>query len=100
MTNKKAPPTWSSQPHPHNEVSGQKKRQAFLIAENEIDDFSFWDDCGRDVKKNPAPAQSHGNLGGSSGGGSGVTKRRGDREEVRVGLNPTTTRFLDWCSTN
>ena len=87
MTNKKAPPpSWGSQPHPHNDASpssSQKSKPTFLIAENEIDEFSFWDDCGRDAKKNPAPGRSHGNPGGTSGGGGGVQKRKGDREEVR-----------------
>ena len=82
---KKAPPTsWGSQPHPHNEVPLSSNQKPFNIAENEIDDFSFWDDCGREAKKNPAPGHSHGNSGGASGGGAGVPKRKGDREEVRV----------------
>ena len=54
------------------------------LAENEIDEFSFWDDCGREAKRNPAPGRSHGNStgGGHSGGGGGVPKRKGDKEEV------------------
>ena len=53
------------------------------MPDNEIDDFTFWDACGREAKKNPAPGRSHGNPSGASGGGDGVQRRKGDKEEVR-----------------
>ena len=86
-TKQAPPPSWGGQPHPQNEVSppttNQTTKPPFVMPDNEIDDFTFWDTCGREAKKNPAPGRSHGNPNGASGGGGGVQRRKGDKEEVR-----------------
>ena len=59
LAGKKAPPTsWGGgQPHPHNEVAMTSSnlkggsRPQFKIADDELDEVSFWDDCAREVKK-------------------------------------------------
>ena len=79
------PPSWSN-PQPPNRTTptSQQRGRIPSLADNEDDDdLSFWDDCVREAKNNPAPTRAKSNS--SSGNGSGHRKKASaSKEEVLV----------------